>query len=75
MELRDLCTDPHRVLSVGLLVKESDEAIALSCAAGINGDNDVCMALVIPKLMIKSRHVLVSGKDVEQWVNRESSNG
>lgn len=64
--LHDIEMEPRKVLSIGIVVKETDLAIAIS--AGLGDDKDACATLVIPKVLIVTRNVLASSEEIEAWL-------
>ena len=57
-DLKDLAMEARAVISVGVVVRESSDTVAISAGYDIE-DGNACTTLIVPKAMIVKRQVLV----------------
>lgn len=67
--LRDLGMSPKKIMTIGLIVKETDETVAVTHTYSDDNDNEeTTCSMVILKSLIYRREVMLDAKRVAEWL-------
>ncbi len=66
-EIPELAMEPQKVLTVGVVVKETEQAVAISNGVGVKLDKTTMGTLILPKSAIIQRQIIASDEDVAGW--------
>lgn len=66
--LRDMGMSPKKIMTIGLVIKENDETVAVTHTYSEDNDQDESpCTMVIPKALIYKREMMLDEKRVAEW--------
>ncbi len=69
-EISELSMEPTLVLTVGVVVKENEETVAISNGVEAKRDKTTMGTLILPKSAILQRLVIADDAQVTEWLKR-----